>query len=173
MSTQSQSLGSDITASSAYEGFNSYDFASDETFQQGLSSIIGPIQEGGGSVDDSTVGRAKAFYFSKVTGQDISWDGYLAWREANGLGTPSSAHPTQEPEPKTTDPSVSTGSGGMDDAPLPMSFSAIAELISTGNLHLVPNNKLIPDGLNSQEPSKPQQKVPRKPWEAAIDGSTA
>ncbi|KDQ10473.1 hypothetical protein BOTBODRAFT_47000 [Botryobasidium botryosum FD-172 SS1] len=176
MSTQSQSHN-DPTAHSIYKRFSAYDFASDETFQQGLSPIIRPVQEAGGSVDENIIGRAKAFYFSKVTGQEISWDGYLAWRETNGLGAqqrsvpPSAAHSTHELEPKTADPSNSTGSVGMDDAPLPMSFTAIAQLINTGNLHLIPNNKLIPDGLNSQEPSKPQQKAPRKLWETAIDTS--
>lgn len=118
---------------------------------------------------------------SRMTGQEVTWDGYLAWRESisdpgtqqrrqPGQLSSSSSHlpglhgeaqPKLRPQPLPNPGAEGELTGalpenetvGMDDAPLPMSFSAIAELISTGNVHLIPNNKVIPDGLNVRSPS--------------------
>ena len=123
----------------------------------------------------------------RVMGQELTWDGYIAWKESNfgSRGSrfeqervspphrhdpPSQSQPQPQPQPPSHSESISSSSSepvpapgtepksqpretdgggiGMDDAPLPMSFSAIAELISTGNVHLIPNNKVIPDRLN-------------------------
>lgn len=52
-----------------------------------------------------------------------------------------------------------------------LSFAEIKHLIETGQAHLIPNNKIVPDRLNESVPSVSTAKVRRKPWEVTKDPS--
>ncbi|CAG7847376.1 SubName: Full=Uncharacterized protein {ECO:0000313/EMBL:CCA75179.1} [Serendipita indica DSM 11827] len=48
-----------------------------------------------------------------------------------------------------------------------LTFAEIKHLIETGQAHLIPNNKVIPDKINDETPSRSIAPVRRKPWEVA------
>jgi len=46
-----------------------------------------------------------------------------------------------------------------------LTFAELKELIETGNVDKIPNNKIIPEGLNEATPSESTAALPKKPWE--------
>ncbi|KAF9518138.1 hypothetical protein BS47DRAFT_1338731 [Hydnum rufescens UP504] len=165
---------------SIFESFAQYPFSSDPVFQSGLATIIQPLAGKPEQEVNEVIGRAKAFYFSKTAGVDIKWEDYLRYREQHPPPQSGTDH-DDRPEtqihtraaadlvhnsPRSTNavPS-SASSAGVDGAPAPLSFAKLADLIGSGQLHLIPNNDIIPNGLNTAEPSLSRAQVRRKPWE--------
>lgn len=87
---------------------------------------------------DEIVGRAKAFYFSKKAGVSVSWD----------------------------DIKLTADDKAIPDDARPLTFAQLSDLIQSGQTHLIPNNKEIPDDTNPDQPSASNVKdIPKKPWE--------
>ncbi|KDR77108.1 hypothetical protein GALMADRAFT_246301 [Galerina marginata CBS 339.88] len=132
--------------------YASYPFDSDETYQQGLASILGgtafdinsPLE-----VQEETKRRTRVFYFNKITGNSITAEEARDY-ELSLQNTP------QEP------------SNAGDEARV-LTFSELKELIETGNVDKIPNNKIIPEGLNVAPPSESTAAARKKPWEIATD----
>jgi len=164
---------------SIFESFAQYPFSSDPVFQSGLASIIQPLAGKPEQEINQVIGRAKAFYFSKTAGVDIKWEDYLRYREQHQppqSGTDHDDHPETQIQTRAaadlahnSSPSANTvpsaSSAGVDGAPAPLSFAKVADLIGSGQLHLIPNNDIIPNELNTAEPSLSRAQVRRKPWE--------
>jgi len=103
---------------------------------------------------DYLTGRAKAFYFSKKTGMNVSWDEVQAHaataeganhgREDDKMRTPSAIQP--EPD-------------------VQLSIAELTRLIESGATHLIPYTEVIPERLNEAPQSKAQAPQREKPWE--------
>jgi len=138
-----------IDRADALQMYGSYPFSTDETYQQGLASILG-----GGTLDPSlpedlkgeTIRRARVFYFNKITGSTISID------EA------------REYELSLLSP-ITEGATETNDENRVWTFTELRELIESGKMDNVPNNKIIPDGLNEAIPSESIAPARKKPWE--------
>jgi hypothetical protein len=61
----------------------------------------------------------------------------------------------------------SSPASATDDKNRVLSFAELKELIETGNVDKIPNNKIIPEGLNDAPPSQSTAPARKKPWEAA------
>ena len=168
-----------------------------------MQSIVSSSQ--GKSVEEleNTIGRAKAFYFSRqtidtlctlislltffrrTTGHTVTWEDYLQWAKSypSGLELPSTP---QQPPGSGSINLANSNEQETPDSERVLSFQEITELIRTGQTHLIPNNKLIPDALNvrlifspeilfaenfiqSAEPSTSTAPTRKKPWEIHTD----
>lgn len=77
---------------------------------------------------------------------------------------------TRKSEQKGARTELAGASPGEQEAPVgsyPQSFSAIAEMIATGNTDGIPNMRDIPLKINPEQPSESTMKPPRKPWETS------
>ncbi|KAH9474608.1 hypothetical protein JR316_0013071 [Psilocybe cubensis] len=143
MSTESQSLNAPSDALKAYAA---YPFDTDENYQQGLASILS-----GGTYDtsssqevrDEMIRRTRVFYFNKITGSSITLEQVREFE----LATPADS--------------------ANDDETRVLTFAELKELIESGNVDKIPNNKIIPDRLNDAPPSQSNAPLPKKPWEKA------
>jgi len=160
--------------SSIFESFAQYPFSSDPVFQSGLAHILEPLAGKPEHETSEVIGRAKAFYFSKAAGVDIKWEDYVRYRDqqqqqqprhtADGSATETQAQTQLD---SRQDPSTSTSvsppvsSAGVGGAPTPLSFAKLADLINSGQTHLIPNNDIIPNELNPAEPSLSRAQVRR------------
>jgi len=128
--------------------FSEYDFEKDESFQEGLKEILLLLEGKSEEEREEMIGRAKVFYFSKITNTRLSWEDL---QRAQSL-------PNQDEDTivKTDD----------TDEERPLTFAELSELIQSGKTHLIPNNKEIPNGTNTEQPSESTMKeIPKKPWE--------
>ncbi|KAF8513721.1 hypothetical protein BU17DRAFT_95079 [Hysterangium stoloniferum] len=144
--------------------FSTYPFEGDAVFQEGLQSIISAAQgKSSGELED-IIGRAKTFYFARITGRKVTWENYLEWRKSHPLG------PFPDPPsdlPGTVPKSMVVDGSDIGNTEV-LSFQRITELIQTGQTHLIPNNKVIPDGLHNEPPTQSAQVARKKPWEREI-----
>ncbi|KIJ26508.1 hypothetical protein M422DRAFT_55503 [Sphaerobolus stellatus SS14] len=156
--------------SSFFNEFSSYKFFEDPAFQEGLQSIISSSQASSAEELENVIGRAKAFYFTRATGRTVTWEEYLKWakRHPSGLELPST--PGDPPGADSTAP-ADQGNQETQDSERVLSFQEITDLIRTGQTHLIPNNKVIPDALNPAEPSTSTAPAKKKPWERDSDDS--
>lgn len=110
---------------SSIDEFRKYKFEEDEEFNQFLSNI-GISPDPSESQKERLLLEAKIFFFRKKTGSLLTVDEYLK---------------TQSPTTKQAEEPVLT-------------FAEIKHLIETGQAHLIPNNKVIPDKINDETPSR-------------------
>ncbi|KAL5520695.1 hypothetical protein ACEPAF_2697 [Sanghuangporus sanghuang] len=139
-----------MAESTVNEQFASYPFDTDEAFQEGLSSILESVVQQGESTSDSRediIGRAKAFYFSSVTGYQVTWD---ELKSANTVPSPGQR---------------STGEHHTQNDEKVLTFAEIVSLIESNQAHLVPNNESIPGGTTEEIPSASTAERRKKPWE--------
>jgi len=168
---------SSMSTESVFERFEHYPFDADLVFQNGLASIVAPLE--GKPIDEvnEMIGRAKAFYWNRSSGEQLNWDDYVRYREEHS-GVPQKSHlekfssalasatldeAAQPPSESTED--ATALSAGLHGASPPLSFSNIAELIVSGQTHLIPNNEVIPDILSEEKPSESHAPIRKKPWE--------
>jgi len=119
-------------------------------------------------------GRARAFYYKKVSGQEVDWSEYLKYKQNQSqsiqVETASSANvppdASEDPQLATQKPSHNAPSI-LNGAPAPISFSELADLIVNNQTHLIPNNEAVPSILNEETPSASKATIRKKPWEAA------
>jgi len=129
-------------------------------------------------VINETIGKAKAFYFSRSSGEQLSWDDYSRYRKQRTEipekhrveGLPSTDAPVEQEAPlfkpsEHQSDANTTATAGLHGAAPPLSFSNIAELIASGKTHLIPNNDIIPDKLSEEKPSESRAPARKKPWE--------
>ncbi|KAF9484120.1 hypothetical protein BDN70DRAFT_850452 [Pholiota conissans] len=137
---------------SAVKAYGEYPFDEDESYQQGLASILkeGTIDSNASEeVKERIIRGTRVFYFNKITGHAVTMDEARDYEIHIG---------------------VSTGPGSpvnANDENRVLSFAELKELIETGNVDKIPNNKIIPEGLNDAPPSESTAQVRKKPWETA------
>jgi len=49
-----------------------------------------------------------------------------------------------------------------------LTFAELKELIESGNVDKIPNNKIIPEKLNDEPPSQSITPTKKKPWETSL-----
>jgi len=148
-----------MSSAEALTAFRQYDFDSDQAFGAGLRTILESMPP---ETDQPSRQRAelaaKVFYFNRVTGSNVE------------VGDVS------QPENLPDDPTIAADSASAalssrttiqpeDDAPYPPSFARLAELITSNQTDLIPNNELIPDRVEEGAGSASTQEARRKPWE--------
>lgn len=145
---------------------------SDPEFQAGIQTIIGPMQSSGVAREqiEETKKRAKVFFWSQKTGNQVDYADYTAWLALNdsipsagGVGSSSSdADAVNAPGHAEAD-----GEKAKDKEPYPASFDAIVELITTGKTDQIPGIRDIPLKINQEPPTQATMSRPLKPWEKA------
>ncbi|KAJ7056929.1 hypothetical protein C8F01DRAFT_1152789 [Mycena amicta] len=149
--------------------YASFPFSVDDEYQSGLDSLIAGgvlANDPPEDIKQEIFRRTRVFYFNRVTGQDLSIDAVreyeLSLLPAQAQAPVSEAQAPQDDivspphEAVTTDPSE----------PVVLTFAQLKALIEAGKEDEIPNNKIIPEGLNEQSPSVSSAPVRRKPWEA-------
>ncbi|SJX64012.1 uncharacterized protein SRS1_14667 [Sporisorium reilianum f. sp. reilianum] len=136
-----------------YTALTQFDEA-DAEFQAGIQTIVGPMQSSGVAPEqiEETKKRAKVFFWSQKTGNQVDYADYTAWLATNA----SIAAPNGDGADKAH-----------DKEPYPASFDAIVELITTGKTDQIPGIRDIPLKINEQPPTQPTMSRPLKPWEKA------
>ncbi|TKY89901.1 hypothetical protein EX895_001198 [Sporisorium graminicola] len=138
---------------------------SDAEFQAGIQTIIGPMQSSGVAPEqiEETKKRAKVFFWSQRTGNQVDYADYKAWlasntslADTNGAGVASQVDETK----------------AQDKEPYPASFDAIVELITTGKTDQIPGIRDIPLKINEQPPTQATMSRPLKPWEKANNAAS-
>ncbi|SPO28643.1 uncharacterized protein UTRI_04521 [Ustilago trichophora] len=136
----------------------------DAEFQAGIQTIIGPMQSSGVAPEqiEETKKRAKVFFWSQKTGNQVDYADYKAWLSSNSI-----------PAATTTSATATVGGteGGAEKEkekePYPASFDAIVELITTGKTDQIPGIRDIPLKINEEPPTQATMSRPLKPWEKA------
>jgi len=119
---------------------------------------------------DALVGRAKAFYFSRLTGENLTWEGYLTYLAASGGPDPTPTPSTTAEAPGTAKPELDSTKDVLQGTnstveEKTLSFSQIQELIASGRVDEIPFNRRIPEEISPEEPSRPLEALRKKPWE--------
>ncbi|KAF8062178.1 hypothetical protein FPV67DRAFT_1507419 [Lyophyllum atratum] len=147
---------------SQLESYANYSFASDETYQQGLASLIaGGALEGNPTPEahDEILRRTRVFYFNRVTGNSLSMDEARNYEYAL-RGTRTEEEPNAPPNPPEQ-PIINS------DETRILTLTELQELIESGRIDQIPNNKVIPELLNDAPPSQSVSPARKKPWELA------
>ncbi|ORX70314.1 hypothetical protein DL89DRAFT_267542 [Linderina pennispora] len=123
-----------------FKEFDSYDFANDQAFQQGIKSI--PNHE-----DTQVQSKAKHFYYCR-TRDEFDYEAYLQWKTEQSGG--------EQPD--------GVGEASMvPGAPYSAPFAEVVRKIL--NNEPFDDIRQIPEQLNENPPSVSTAKAPRKPWE--------
>ncbi|TFK32092.1 hypothetical protein BDQ12DRAFT_701316 [Crucibulum laeve] len=142
--------------------YGSYPFESDETYQQGLASIIaGGALNGDPTPDvkEEILRRTRVFYFNKMTDNSISMDEAREYERAHRKDTSSDAQTSIDASRATSEETRV------------LTFAELKELIETGKVDQIPNNKIIPEALNDAPPSQSTAPTRRKPWEVTASST--
>nr|GAT52879.1 predicted protein [Mycena chlorophos] len=128
-SESSTASSSNLTA---LEQYASFPFDDDDEYQNGLDSLI--------------------------AGGELSLDAVREYELAHAAVPATPQRPEQEPEaPAPVAPPTVIPNGTLTDAsdsePVVLSFAQLKALIEAGKEDEIPNNKVIPDGLNDEAPS--------------------
>ena len=86
--------------------------------------------------------RSLKTFDHSVTGQTVNWDDYIAYKHEKSKSE-AILHPV--------DPVAASQPSDSEDADQNakvLSFAEISALIESGQTHLIPNNEIIPQGLN-------------------------
>lgn len=149
----------------------------DTEFQAGIQTIIGPMQSSGVAPEqiEETKKRAKVFFWSQKTGNQVDYADYKAWLASQSIPTSSADRSdtsgTQAAQADGVAEAV-TGDGKEDKEPYPASFDAIVELITTGKTDQIPGIRDIPLKINEETPTEATMSRPLKPWEKANSSAT-
>jgi len=130
--------------------FSIYPFSTDPVFQEGLQSIVSSAHGKSAEELEYVIGQAKAFYFARATGHKIIWEHYVEWKKSHTSPFPGAPIDPPAEDPSAEDPAsmVANARIGETEASRPLSFQQITELIKSGQTHLIPNNKVIPEALH-------------------------
>ncbi|KAG6889931.1 hypothetical protein C0995_013455 [Termitomyces sp. Mi166 len=175
MSEQIEESGHSASSSSSpLESYIAYPFASDETYQnvpdgrdlikQGMESLIA----GGAIVDnltpeekEETLRRIRVFYFNRATGNALSVEEVRMYE--------TSKKPAQHPEWEDQHAEGEEKAATTSDEARALTFAELQELIESGKVDQIPNNKVIPERLNEAPPSQSNAPFRKKPWEVAAE----
>ncbi|KAI3604976.1 hypothetical protein WG66_001970 [Moniliophthora roreri] len=136
--------------------YANYPFESDDAFKQGLAGII--ARSPADADHDEISRKAKVFYFNRVTGSTLTVEEVEASEQAS----------TQSPEFTTCASPTAADSPRHDSSSQQqetLTLTQIKEFIETGRTDQLPNNKVIPGGLNEAPPSQSIAATRKKPWE--------
>ncbi|KAG6890240.1 hypothetical protein C0992_002768 [Termitomyces sp. T32_za158] len=151
MSEQIEESGHSASSyTSPLESYVAYPFTSDETYQvwktkpkQGLESLVA----GGAIVDnltteekEETLRRIRVFYFNRVTGNTLSVEEVRLY-EMSKKAVQHSEGENQRNEDEATSTKTSAEARVL-------TFAELQDLIESGKVDEIPNNKVIPEGLN-------------------------
>lgn len=103
-----------------------------------------------------TFGVDDIYYMSRLSGEQLSWNDYVQYCKQRAgkerIEDLPSAQTSVEREPQTSPSnlaqSATTYSAGLHGTDTPLSFLAVADLLKSGQAHLIPNNEIIPDKLS-------------------------
>lgn len=103
-----------------------------------------------------TFGVDDIYYMSRLSGEQLSWNDYVQYCKQragkDSIEDLPSAQTSVEREPQTSPSnlaqSATTYSAGLHGTHTPLSFFAVADLLKSGQAHLIPNNEIIPDKLS-------------------------
>lgn len=143
---------------------------SDPEFQAGIQTIIGPMQSSGVAPEqiEETKKRAKVFFWSQKTGNQVDYADYTAWLASNSVPATDVGGDTSVGD---ADAAMGAASEQVEDKkdkePYPASFDAIVELITTGKTDQIPGIRDIPLKINEEPPTQATMSRPLKPWEKA------
>ncbi|PPQ99303.1 hypothetical protein CVT24_009171 [Panaeolus cyanescens] len=124
--------------------------------KQGLQSIIssGTIDiNAPENVREDMIRRTRVFYFNQTTGSNISMED--AARVELGFTQTAAQQPPETDETRV------------------LSFAELKELIESGNVDKIPNNKIIPEAINDAPPSESVTPARKKPWEIAAQATSS
>lgn len=158
------------------EQYASYPFDTDEVYQQGLASILasGALANAATPEDrDEILRRTRVFYFNKTTGNSITLDEAREFEESLPKEAPSQLGTSTTTSPLATAPGPTPTSDKTqsEEEPRVLTFAELKELIESGRLDQIPNNKIIPNDLNEAPPSQSTTQTRKKPWEIASENS--
>ncbi|EJU01667.1 hypothetical protein DACRYDRAFT_39017, partial [Dacryopinax primogenitus] len=141
------------------DAFLAYPFDIDQEFQEGLQSILSTAPPE--AELSNTILRAQLFYFNRKTGLSLNPHELAASESSNKQeeAVETEKSESQQVEPHTAAP-PSAG-----DAPYPLSFAQLAELIQSNRTDLIPNNDIIPNTVLEGQSSESRTPARRKPWE--------
>ncbi|KAJ8517141.1 hypothetical protein ONZ45_g5626 [Pleurotus djamor] len=130
------------------EAYSQFPFDSDEEFKpkQGLETLVsGGALNGKDDAEKGEVMRlARVFFFNRKSGRNLGVDAVRDYE----LKLPTQPAPvTSEEEPRI------------------LSFSELQDLIQSGRVGEIPNNKVIPNILNDATPTESKAETRKKPWE--------
>ncbi|RPA99975.1 hypothetical protein L873DRAFT_1681587 [Choiromyces venosus 120613-1] len=154
----------------SFDAIEAYDWDSDREFQTGLQSILSSVPSPTAEQKEELTLRAKCFFYSKMSSIKIDYNAYKAYisqRKPN----PATATTATTPAIPENPPEFVQKEHRNSDAPYPMSFAHIVELITKGLP--IPGIKQIPNELNSAPPSQPVRAKRLKPWEKAGSGNAS
>lgn len=150
----------------AIRQFRTYPFDEDTVFQQGLKSILSDeaMHEKSSEEIGSLVLHSKLFYFDRITQITLTPEDLAQFPEDATAGPP----------PVTLKPLTEGENASTPNAEeRVLSFAELAALIQQGKTDQIPNNKHIPNIINS-ESSSISNAVPRKkPWEQNSHGTSS
>ncbi|KAG7442865.1 uncharacterized protein BT62DRAFT_954313 [Guyanagaster necrorhizus] len=132
--------------------FFEYPFEIDQTYQQGLAGILA------NNPSNTVLLNTRVFYFNRLTGSSITVADVLAYKEQSASASESV-------------PPSNSAANDSKEQPNVLTFAQLQELIESGRLDEIPNNKTISGELNSAPPSQSAVSVRRKPWETSNDSS--
>ncbi|KAL0945773.1 hypothetical protein HGRIS_012062 [Hohenbuehelia grisea] len=121
---------------SAIELYAAYPFESDEEFQQGIMSLNASGAFAGLTEESKqeSLRRARVFYFNRKTANNLTFD---EARDRENSGSTSAL--SENASASATVPS---------DESRVLTFAELQELIESGKVDQIPNNRVIPDALN-------------------------
>lgn len=143
--------------------YTAIDTLDDPDFQAGLGSILSSAPA---DQIESVTDRAKVFYYSSKTGQQLDYHDFAAWKAARRAPHPASFDAIVQ--------LIATGQTdkipGIRDIPLKVRYSTIqySAVHSPPSPHSIlthPANRLRLAQINEQQPTKPTLERPTKPWE--------
>ncbi|KAJ7201075.1 hypothetical protein GGX14DRAFT_658975 [Mycena pura] len=164
--------GGEVTPLQQYA---SYPFSADDEYQSGLATLLADGVLENNSADeirDEILRRTRVFYFNRVTDHALSIDAVRDFelaQEAQGEVLVNTATQS-DPSPSLANTPVPAPATA-ESEPAFLTFAQLQALIETGREDQIPNNKIIPEGLNDEAPSVPSVPVRKKPWE--MDSSNA
>ncbi|KAG5637210.1 hypothetical protein H0H81_005373 [Sphagnurus paluster] len=153
------SLSSDSSVLNPLERFAAYQFDSDETYQQGLASLIdGGAFSGNPTPENKEECRLLKLSRCSVTGNDITSEQVLAYELS-----------LRKPSDVALSESTSIFASHSHEA-RNLTLAELQEMIETGRVDQIPNNKVIPERFNDAPPSHSIAPARKKPWEVAVAG---
>lgn len=142
---------------------------SEPEFQAGIQTIIGPMQASGVAPDqiEETKKRAKVFFWSQKTGNQVDYAEYKAWLDTNSIASNGKVSTDAAAASASASASEGEKKEEKEKEPYPASFDAIVELITTGKMDQIPGIRDIPLKVNEEPPTQASMSRPLKPWEKA------
>ncbi|EDR10397.1 uncharacterized protein LACBIDRAFT_317272 [Laccaria bicolor S238N-H82] len=138
--------------------YGAYPFAEDETYQQGLASILAGNALATNPDPEEVLRRTRVFYFNRVTGSSISMDEAREYERTRQA--PSTFQAFSEPSHSNEEGEIRV-----------LTFAELKELIESGKMDQIPNNKVISEALNDAPPSESIAPSKKKPWEIVTSNS--